>query len=765
VELLGFLLQPTYRIHGNRPVVQLFGRAVPDCAGLGPPFLVEDTRQRPYFFASPDAAQRLRGQSDVRVSPSDLVTLHGAPLVRVVASIPGDVPKLRDRAGPDNTFEADVRFPYRYLIDAGVRAGVRIVGEASSRGRLTVFRDPKLEPAAVTPRLACLSIDLETTPDAGRVLSAALYGDGIDEVHIVHSAPVTDARVHADERTLLEAVRERIEAADPDLLLGWNVVDFDLRVLARRAVALRLPFDLGREPGETRFQEERSMGGRWRAQIPGRVVLDGLPLVRDALRLEDYRLETVAQAVVGRGKLLDPEVPDKAQEIQRLYRDDPSALVAYNREDARLVVEILEREGLLELALERSLLTGMPLDRIGASIASFDRLYLPALRTRGRVAPNVDARRDRVRGLRGGALLEPVPGFHRGVAVFDFKSLYPSLMRTFQLDPLAHALARGADGAAIKAPNGACFARRGAILPGLLEELAAARDAAKERRDRHADLAIKIMMNALFGVLGATACRFFDPEIANAITGFGQQTLHWAQSAFEVAGVTVLYGDTDSVFVALGDRGAAEPLRRRVESEIATRIRDQYGVESALFLEHDAYFERFFLPRVRGGGGGSKKRYAGWSAGRLRTVGLEAVRRDWPGVARHLQEGMLERIFTDRDPLPFVGEVVADVRNGTRDEQLVYRKRVRKASLDGYAANAPHVQAARKLGARAGSVVRYVITSGGPEPLWPGQAPPDDIDRKHYIERVLRPVAEAILIEVGSSFDAALGKPTQLDLL
>ncbi len=115
--------------------------------------------------------------------------------------------------------------------------------------------------------------------------------------------------------------------------------------------------------------------------------------------------------------------------------------------------------------------------------------------------------------------------------------------------------------------------------------------------------------------------------------------------------------------------------------------------------------------------------------------------------------------------MPFVQEVVAEVREGRCDEELVYRKRVRKASLDRYTTNAPHVVAARKIGAKAGSVVRYVITPGGAEPLHPGQTPPSQLDRSHYVERVLRPVAESILEARGESFDTALGHPTQMNLL
>src|SRR4030095_4349447 len=105
---------------------------------------------------------------------------------------------------------------------------------------------------------------------------------------------------------------------------------------------------------------------------------------------------------------------------------------------------ILEHEGLLSLAVERSLLSGMQLDRVGASIASFDLLYLPELRRRGFAAPSV-TERSTADVVQGGAVLDSVPGMFTDVALFDFKSLYPSLIRTFQLDPLAHALPRADD--------------------------------------------------------------------------------------------------------------------------------------------------------------------------------------------------------------------------------------------------------------------------------------------------------------------------------
>ena len=781
---IGTLIHPTYRVRGGGPVIQLYGRL-----DEGRPFLVEDDRFRPYFYVHAKHRDRVAKLDDVTLRDTELHDLAGRDLIRLELAVPGAVRPMRDRLLGMGIacLEADVRFPYRYLMDHALRSELVIHGEPSRRpGPLAIFHNPEIGRGDSAARLSVLSIDLETTPDASAIYSVALVGCAVEEVHLVATREVEGAIGHTDERALLVAMARRIRELDPDLLTGWNVVDFDLQVFARRCSANRLSVaeaSIGRSPGAIDFQTDRAFTRQGRASLSGRMVVDGIPLVRDALRLDDYRLGTVAQAVLGRGKLIDEEAPDAAAEITRMYREEPEALVAYNLADARLVVDILEREGLIDLTIERSRLTGMQLDRVGASIANFDLVYLPELRRHGHVAPSVDPERDRGgQHVIGGAVLDATPGLMQNVAVFDFKSLYPTLIRTFNIDPLALAAGRReASGAAIVAPNGAHLSREHTILPRILERFMASREAARVRGDRHASQAIKIMMNSMFGVFAAPSCRFFDPELANAITTFGQQTLAWTAEAFREQGLEVIYGDTDSVFVKLGDdldadaaRALGERARTRVAATLAARIRRQYDVETRLDLEFEKVFARFFLPRVRGGGGGSKKRYAGWIGGgddgQLEIVGLESVRRDWPAVARRLQEGMLTRLFRDEPVLPFVAEVIAQTRSGALDAELVYRKGIRKGSLESYTSSSPpHVQAARKVMERTGSaprgVVRYVITANGPEPVRSGDAPRRDIDRGHYVERVLRPVADAILLEIGENLDTALGEPKQLDLL
>ena len=768
----GFLLQTTSTVEQGRPAVLLYGRLED-----GRSFRIRDGRERPGFFIARSDAERARsvGASIVE-DPAARSAFDDGPVVRVVTVHPDDVPALhaRLRQRGIRCYEADLRLPARYRIDRGIRAGIEIDGpERPGTDVDVVFVDPEVRPADVTPSLRVLSLDIETDPSAQRLLSVALASGSQSSVLIVRPPGgriPAGATGYPSERALVAALVVRVREMDPDVLTGWNVIDFDLAVLERVARRVGVPLTLGRGPQPLRLRPSERSRAAQRAFLHGRLVLDGLDLVRGAfLRFESYALDAVAREVLGRGKTIHG--PDRGAAILRAYESDPEGFVEYNLADARLVLDLLDRLHLIDLAVERSRLTGQPLDRVAASIASFEFLYLSALARRGLVGPTAPESGPTDGVTSGGHVLEPRPGLHRNVFVLDFKSLYPSIIRTFQIDPLGRVTGTPPPGGAIVAPNGAAFRREPGILPALLDELVPRREAAQAAGNPVAAQAIKILMNSFYGVLGTSGCRFASPDLANAITGFGREILLWTRGRIEAAGYEVLYGDTDSLFVQSGidDPAAARELgcdlAARTTEDLARHVAETWRVPSRLELRFERLYLRLLLATTRGGSGGARKRYAGLVQDADRTevvlTGLEAVRRDWTQLARQVQRELYERLFRDRELESYLRDVVADLRAGRLDDQLVYRRALRK-DLDAYTASAPpHVTAARRLGRRAGRIVAYVVTRAGPRPASNPGAP---LDHEHYVDRQIRPVAEPILALLGLDFDRVVGDDTQLRL-
>tara|TARA_B100000768_G_scaffold27943_1_gene26239 strand:- start:428 stop:2230 length:1803 start_codon:yes stop_codon:yes gene_type:complete len=576
-------------------------------------------------------------------------------------------------------------------------------------------------------------------------------------------------QVCENERQLLKQFIHWFQDYDPDAIMGWSVVQFDFQILCARARELGVRLRLGRGGEEIRWRA--GQGNRpAKLYMPGRVALDGIEVMRAATwQFESFALDHVAHQLLGRGKdITKPQ--DRGEEIQRLYRQQPDALVRYNLEDCRLVWDIFMQAKLLAFLIERARLTGLPMDRMGGSSQAFDHLYLPRLHRQGYVAPAFAS--GQAGDSPGGFVMDSRPGLYRNVLVLDFKSLYPSIIRSFKIDPLG--LIRGLQEAdAVSGYKGAQFSRQQSILPEIISDLWAARDIAKADKNTPLSTSIKIVMNACYGVLGSNVCRFYDQRLASSITLRGHAILNQTKDLIQQQGMQVIYGDTDSVFVWLGDdamsldqvQGKGNDLAQSLNKWWTQHLKLEFKLKSYLEIEFETYFSRFVMPTIRGQETGSKKRYAGVTVSsegekKMLFKGLEQVRTDWTKLAKELQAELYQRVFNDQPYVDLIKPLLEQVRSGQLDHKLVYRKRLRRP-LDEYQKNIPpHVQAARKAETwrlknqlpsayTNGGWIEYVITLTGPEPL---EMSPGNYDYEHYIERQIEPVVDGILPFLNDSF-------------
>jgi len=700
---------------------------------------------------------------DCERKPLALTDLDGAPVDGLYFNQQGQLQRLRQLvSGSDlQLYESDIKPADRFLMERFVTACFSTRGDFVQRDGYREVTHAGIKPAMLQPKLRYLSLDIETDGAQGEVISIAWCGQGAEAVLIQGAAADWPSDLpltwYADEGALLRGFLSEFSRIDPDLILGWNLINFDLDYLERRCRRLRIPFQLGRGGEPAVILQPQQAGQQRIASIPGRVALDGIDNLRAAFwSFDSYSLNSVAHNLLGKGKLI-ADGKDKIAEIRALFREDRPALAAYNLEDCRLVEAIFIKTDLINFCLQRARMTGLALGRQGGSVAAFDNLYLPRLHRAGAVALDIGARSFDTSSP-GGYVMDSQPGLYDNVLVLDFKSLYPSIIRTYRIDPLG--MARPGDDP-LPGFLDAQFSRTQSILPDIIAELWQQRDHAKRKHDIALSQAVKIIMNSFYGVLGSSGCRFYNPQLASSITRRGHQIITRSRDWLEQRGFPVIYGDTDSLFVLLGSEfeekqaiDTGRNLARELNQWWRDELQREFGLESFLEIQFETHFIRFLMPTIRGSETGSKKRYAGYvrnSRGgfEVRFKGLESVRSDWTPLARGFQQELYRRIFFNEPYRDYVRDTVSSLKAGRLDRQLVYRKRLRRR-LDQYLHNVPpHVQAARKA-KRVGRWISYLTTVNGPEPV---DNQHSTIDYQHYIDRQLAPAADGILHFVGDSFE------------
>jgi DNA polymerase I len=355
-------------------------------------------------------------------------------------------------------------------------------------------------------------------------------------------------------------------------------------------------------------------------------------------------------------------------------------------------------------------------------------------------------------------VLKPLSGLHENVAVLDFKSMYPSLMIAYNLSPDTYVSPRepAPKSDVYEAPEVGHHFRK--EPPGFYKEvlsyLIGVRDEIRSRMKVLApkgveyrvldarQKAVKVITNASYGYAGWTGARWYVKPVAEAAAAWGRDTLLNSIKMAEAAGLKVIYGDTDSIFLN-NDVGKIEELSKKIKKDLGLEIKP------------DKVYVRIFFTEA-------KKRYAGLLPdGRLDVVGLEVVRGDWANIAKTAQEKVLEIVLKEQSLVKaadFVRHLVVELRQRRvpfRD--LIIWKTLTKP-VDEYQVKASHVEAAKVLKEKGwelavGDKVGYVVVVGSGrlyERVKPYKyASYDEVDLEYYVAKQIVPAAARILESFG----------------
>ena len=704
--------QVEYSNAPDGPVIHIFGRDV-----MGKAVRLDVTGFRPYFYVPADQAEGTPPPPQVQVEPGTIYhSIRGEPLRRLYTQRPTDVRDVRERY---RHFEADIPFATRYMIDSGLTGGVS--------APQTPVDYHNVAPADVdTPARTCI-LDIECEdergfPDPQRdAITCITCHDSFDNDYTTFllaggGTPAEITRMetagglkngyfhkemhtictYPDEVALLKAFIVYINARDPDVLSGWNFVEFDMPYISGRMERLGLrPDSLARIPGQTE-----------RNALRGRVLFDLLTAYKKmhATQKESYRLDAIALEEVGEQKVRYTGT------ISDLWKKQPALLVEYNFKDVELCVAINKKDNIIEFYREIARYVGCPLDKTLNSSSVID-VFVLRKASGTYVLPSKGFAN--AEEFEGATVFEPSRGVRENVVVLDLKSLYPMAMMTINASPET----KDPQGE-LKAPNGIRFKKQpDGLTRSIISELLKERDEKKALRNSFAfgsphyvmyDMqqnVLKVIMNTYYGVSGYTRFRLFDREIGAAVTSVGRAIIEHTRRVIEQQGYKVIYGDTDSCMVQLPllDQEKTIELALVIEK----RLNESYQEFAKTELNADTHFFSIKFEKIyaRFFQAGKKKRYAGslaWKEGKvvneIDIVGFEIRRSDTPQITKVVQMKVMEMILAGEGYAgikALLGDVITKYRAGkyTLDE-IGIPGGIGK-SLDDYATDDAQVRGAK----------------------------------------------------------------------
>ena len=812
------IIDVDYILLNNKPVIRLFCKDI-----QGESICVFYDKFLPYFYLHGDDSKYSETIEEIKKRYDNLkieivekfLPIGFQPPVKVLKiteTNPQQTPEIREYVKKFGTpYEADVLFRYRFMADFGLKG----MGWISAEGKFIRTNTVKckalnadtIQPIEIMKNapLKYMSVDIECLPAEERipapekdkiiVISMAFspdYKGKSSLVVIAKSARINENTISCpSEEDMLKKFKDIMDDYDPDIICGHNINGFDLPFLIKRMEILKIPRDLGRseKPAMTKKLQHSYM-----PYVNGRVVVDSFEIYkRDPwVKFKRYDLGTISKELLGVGKVdLGKSYGDKIREVWK--GNDFREFVEYARRDAVLSLRLVVERRLLDKFFEIAKLSGLLLqDSLGGQSQRHECRLLREFYKRNFIMPCKPSDvGDRIKehGLKGALVLDPDTGFHEWVVCLDFTSMYPSLIRAFNICTTTY-LMNGKNVDHFVSPYGTEFVKptifKG-IIPQIIDDIMSARIEVRKQYKLEINpenkrileakqLALKDLLNSLYGYTGYVRSRLYVMNIANTITAFGRDTITKTKELIEKNfPVKVIYADTDSVFIKsnVKDLDEAEKIGKEISKFISESM---YGLD----LKFEKVFKTFLIE--------AKKRYAGWTFSRegekwidkMEMKGIETVRRDWCDLVSETMFDVLNIILKEKNVNKASKHVRAIIEKLAKGEipleKLTIVKGVSKdiASYDGIQ---PHVELAKKMMKRdktkslVGERLGYVIIRGN-QLLSKRAEDPDfvkennlQIDPEYYIYNQLLPPIERIFEVFGISASELIEGVKQTNLM
>ncbi|MBI2130190.1 hypothetical protein HYU10_00295 [Candidatus Woesearchaeota archaeon] len=580
-----FPLDITYKVIDSKPVIHLYGRIQ-----NGPQVCVLDSSFEPYFYVVPkegiDIKEKLE-KLDVNVN-GEASSVTKTELVKrnylgkmtdafkVFTKLPRDVPVIREIVRQWDSIksmhEFDIPFVRKYLIDRNIVPMTLYDAEGdylNQKSRVPVFNAVKIEPAAgetyQNPKILAFDIETYSTEDRidfqqNPILMLALYGENFRKVFVWKRFPVElDSAEFMEfvenEAELLEKFKSALMQFSPDLLVGYYSDSFDLQYIRTRAEINKVNLDIGLDYSGIKL----GRGANETCSILGISHIDIYKFIRRiVLGFDSYSLSNVSARLLGQQKH-DVDL----DELPMAWDSNAGLLkfADYNLNDAMLTYNLADR--MLPTMIEMVKMVGLPvfdISRMGFSQLVEHYIFRQAPLF-NEMAPNKpsdnEVLRRRMQTYGGAFVFEPKPGLYKDITVFDYRSLYPTIIASHNicLTTLVPNVSEDSIKVDIDGREAFYFSKKTkGFIPSLISDIITRRtrikEIIKEKKDEKYEFmdarqnSLKLLANSFYGYLGFANARWYSLECAKSVTALGRHYIHDVISKAGENGFLVLYSDS-----------------------------------------------------------------------------------------------------------------------------------------------------------------------------------------------------------------------------
>lgn len=676
---------------------------------------------KPYFFVSEEISDNYKKYRTQKV----YYNLYNKPVRKLQFNTIYEMKFIANQIPSKDTFEADLDYAQRYLIDQDLFSGISIDNN-----------DVKALEYFSTLRYFILDIETEyyggSNYDKTRPINCvSVYDNFTNKIYTIaykndhtkssklykFQSVVKDKEgknlefevvqiIVKDEEELLRNLKTLIIKLDPDVLSGWNV-NFDVSYIIKRLEFFKLnPNELSPIGKYYVRMEENKVQY---IKISGRSIIDlmaGYKRIKFK-QIPSFKLDEIGKNEFGIGKL------EYNGWVGDFWKNEFDKFIDYNIRDVEICIAINNQYSIVDFLLNLKRITGCDFSDTTANSKMLDIYILRKCKNNIILPTKVHRELEKSKSVEGGFCLKPEVGVFNDVMVFDMKSLYPSIMLSLNISPETIS-----EDGEIKLPTGINFKKKTGILKEILLDLLGKRDEIRKMLKRPEinnnpteylrlykyQYAYKTFTNSLYGITLFPSFRLYNPKMGASITYTGRFIAHKIKEYCETNGYIVIRQDTDSAFVMLKDKLPADQLIEK-GIEIEKAINSQYvewfkewgNDTSYLSIKLEKIYESLFS-------GNEKKLYAGnikWDFEKgmidkldIEIKGFAAKRSDRSLFSRKLQSKLFTLLFekkSNEDILNYIYKEIDNFYNGVYEPEYIGIPKAITKDLEEYTVSNPWV--------------------------------------------------------------------------